>query len=224
MNHQQSTGNKLTIGLIDTFPIYRIGLTVAFREKFGAVLVSSGGDLDELVEKLDGAVPDLLVMVITAEQTQRLDQTLVPARLRFPEVPAVVCFNTVNETVMLKCLRAGVLGYLLNESSVDELFACIESVLKRRRYMNDLMGTLLFDLLVDERRLSKVEKVSTLNSREFAVAGLLSKGVKPSTIARTLGISPSSVSFLKKNIFQKLRIQNVRELGQVVEPGIGQTL
>ena len=109
-------------------------------------------------------------------------------------------------------LSAGAYGYLLKESSGEELIVAIHNGANGDRYVSrEINSVILKDY---QQNLKKRDKVSNspLSSREIEVLKLLAKGLNSKEIGAKLDISVKTVDAHRRKIMEKLHISSVAGL------------
>lgn len=122
-----------------------------------------------------------------------------PARSRngsaLPEGPRVLVLTALSsERAVRQALERGVHGYVLLESSIDELMHAVLAVCRGQRFLSPAVAQRMADSLTHE----------TLTSRENEVLALLAAGQCNKTIARQLQIAVGTVKAHVKAIMGKL--------------------
>jgi DNA-binding NarL/FixJ family response regulator len=119
----------------------------------------------------------------------------------------------------IKYLRSGAHGYLSKKSDLDTLSHCIQTVLDGKFYIDPKdLHTMLEGLTQGNRVSGKRGAVRRLmlTDRQNEIANLFAEGMSTSSIAKKLGLSPSTISTVKSNIYQKLKIDNVVDLREAL--------
>jgi DNA-binding NarL/FixJ family response regulator len=111
-----------------------------------------------------------------------------------PRVLVITLFD--KEIQICTALESGVLGYLLQSCSVDELFLAIQRVRHGKRYLCHAVAHCVAN------RLTHVP----LTPREMDVLQLLAQGRCNKIIARELGICVGTVKTHMKGLMQKLNV------------------
>lgn len=108
-------------------------------------------------------------------------------------------------TLLRKAIEIGVKGYLLKESSEQEILDCIHSVAKGSTYVNPSLTQYLIPLTKKENPL--LEK---LTKHEINILKLIAHQKTSTEIASMLFISPKTVSSHCSNIGKKLELTGVQ--------------
>jgi DNA-binding NarL/FixJ family response regulator len=125
-------------------------------------------------------------------------------RDRAPDARILVLTTYATDEFIFKALRAGARGYLLKDSSADELLAAIRAVSQ---------GRTLLAPAVAERLIAGVSDNAPepLTPRELQVLTLLGQGRSNGEIADALTIAPRTVKVHVQNILGKLGAGNRTE-------------
>lgn len=127
-----------------------------------------------------------------------------------PEIPIVVYSMYPEEQFGIRMLQAGAAAYLSKSRSTDELLEAIRRAHRGLRYVTQPIAQLLLESSGDHDG-----DGSRLSEREFQILQLMVEGSRTSDIARSLYISPSTVSTHVKRIKEKLGVSSNAELIQV---------
>ena len=105
---------------------------------------------------------------------------------------------------------SGACGYLLKDSSVDQLIAGIRSAAAGESLISPQIAAKMLQMLRAQR--STVDAAETiraeLSEREIEVLKLIANGNDNAQIARALFISPKTVKNHISNILMKLQMEN----------------
>lgn len=111
-----------------------------------------------------------------------------------------------------RLLEAGATGYLTKGCSAEELVTAVRQVACGRRYLASAVAQQLALASID----GDVSPFDALTSREFEVAMMLVCGKSPTLIGRQLNLSPKTVSTYKQRVLEKLRVEHVLGLAQLM--------
>ncbi len=120
----------------------------------------------------------------------------------------VLAFSHTNErSIITQMLHQGASGYLLKNTSVEELTHCIYKTLN---------GEVTFSKAVKEvlaRPASgDLKRVPELTKREKEVLGLIAEGKTTTLMAKQLFVSPLTIESHRRNLLQKFEAKNVASL------------
>jgi DNA-binding NarL/FixJ family response regulator len=117
-----------------------------------------------------------------------------------------------EDRVVLAAIEAGASGYLLKDSSFDELAQAVRQVMAGRVYISaELSG-----VVVRELRSLKAGALpapsAALTPREKELVQLFAEGWTTNEIAERLHLSPKTVATHRENVLRKLQARGVADL------------
>ena len=111
--------------------------------------------------------------------------------------------------MIVHLVALGADGFLLKDSSPNELEKAIATVIQDGQYFIELVHeTLALNLGKNGQRLAQLD----ISPREFQVANLLKDGLGTNEIAEKLGLAPSTIGSYRKSIMHKTKSKNIAEL------------
>lgn len=148
------------------------------------------------------------------------------AREHLPETKAIVLVQGAKlsehtEAALLDCIEAGAHGFVLEESSLQDLRNAIDAVMAGQRFYSQMIVETMFDQLAKFSRESRWRSrltVSTLTKRELEVLRWIAEGLSNKQVARKLCVSLYTVKNHVHNILEKLQ---VADRSKAVEHAIG---
>jgi DNA-binding NarL/FixJ family response regulator len=105
-----------------------------------------------------------------------------------------------------KMLENGADGYLLKNTSGDELFAALTQVLDGKTFLNAELQQLLMKGLREQKNIPQLTK------KEKEVLNLISAGLTNKEIATKMNLGEETIKSHRKNIMNKFDIHNTAEL------------
>ncbi|MGB6313533.1 MAG: response regulator transcription factor [Pseudolabrys sp.] len=109
-----------------------------------------------------------------------------------------------DPVVVTRALNAGATGYVIKDTSTEELVRAVNRVLKGLPYLSDdLSSKIVF---------ARKGPLTDLTPRELQTLGLLSEGKTYSSIAAHLNVSYKTVVNICWQLRQKLAVRNLQEL------------
>jgi DNA-binding NarL/FixJ family response regulator len=199
----------IRVALVDDQAIIRAGLERILSPTDGFEVVAECADGLQAVEELPGVRLDVILMDV---RMPRLDGIAATARLRATadEVPILVVTTFGEDENLWGALEAGAAGFVLKDSSADELIAAVRAVAG---------GGAWFDPAVAPRVLERYRRVvapaardearlERLTEREHAVLRLMARGATNSEIAASLYVAEATVKTHVGSIFTKLEVRD----------------
>jgi DNA-binding NarL/FixJ family response regulator len=132
---------------------------------------------------------------------------------KFPHVKIIALTMYANQKYITELYDAGVSGYILKNTTMEELSKAIKLVSDNEQYYCKEVSDVLYKALLKRDKLTKesveLEKVS---SREADILKLLCEQYTEDEIAEKLFISIKTVKVHKRNLFEKTHSKNLAGL------------
>jgi DNA-binding NarL/FixJ family response regulator len=205
-------GSAVEILIADDHPIVRQGLRQTVESAAGLKVVAEAGDGREAVAKIKELKPHVAVLDI---HMPLLDGFGVARAVREEGLPVGLVFLTFqrDEDVFNAALDLGVKGYVLKESAVSDIVACVRAVADGQHYASPSLTSHLVNrgrraaALVEER-----PGLAALTPTERQVLRLIADYKTSKEIAAELFVSPRTVETHRNHICQKLDLHGSHAL------------
>lgn len=195
--------------LVDDQELVRSGLRRILRRKDGFVIVAECSDGDEVPDAVTGSRPDVVVMDLRMKRVDGIEAT---RRLVAGDGPPVLALTTFNEDELLSAaLRAGAAGFVLKDSSAEELIRAVRAVARGDSYLDPAVTSRVLSTYrkaADGSQGKHGNHVEELTARELDVLTLIGKGHSNKEIADELCISAVTVKSHIGRIFVKLDLRD----------------
>ena len=131
-----------------------------------------------------------------------------------PEIKILV-FSGVDENIQsIKYINAGANGFLSKMSEEKEIKEAILKIHETGKYISSITQSLLIDSLHNRSIINPLQK---LTDRELEIAEMYAKGYGNLEIANNLNVKQNTISTIKKRIFDKLHIENIVDLAELIK-------
>jgi two-component system response regulator NreC len=124
----------IEIVLADDNRIVRQGVRALLESEPDFYILAEAKDGLETVRMVERFHPDVLLLDLIMPEMNGLEVTRV-VRKRFPKTNVVILSMHANEAYVLEALQAGAQGYVIKDSSSEELVRAIRKVAAGRRYL-----------------------------------------------------------------------------------------
>jgi DNA-binding NarL/FixJ family response regulator len=205
----QAKGEKsdLRVLLVDDHDLFRTGLRNLLEEQ-GLQIVGEAANGKDAIKAVREVAPDIVVMDLNMPGMSGVEATREITSVAPLTRVVVLTISDQDEDVM-DAIVAGACGYLVKDSSIQELIRGITSA---------AVGESLISPPIAAKVLQRVRAVTLdmgaqtiraeLSERELEVLRLIANGKDNSQIAEALHISPKTVKNHISNILMKLQIEN----------------
>jgi DNA-binding NarL/FixJ family response regulator len=198
---------KTRILLADDHAVVRQGFGRILAAQSDMEIVGEAGNGREAVEMAEKLKPEVVVMDVSMpelngiEATRRLVKSLPYTR--------VLALSMHKDSVYVReILRAGARGYLLKDSSDQDLIAAVRSLAKGEGYLSPAVsGAVLADY-----RQHVTDPIDLLTSREREVLQMIAEGQTNKDIAGKLNLSVYTVDAHRGRIMEKLNLHSAGEM------------
>lgn len=196
---------KTKIALVDDHALFRNGLRGLIDGNQGCCVVAEAGDGADFLECEEAMSADVVFMDI-AMPTLSGDKATAMALERNPNLKIICLSMFGDEKYYSRMVEAGAKGFLLKDSSIDEVFAAIKAVMNNEEYIcSEVMQAL-------SGAMRRNEETEVLSEREMDVLLGICRGLSTQEIADKLFLSKRTVDTHRANILEKTGSKNTASL------------
>ncbi|RKL64995.1 DNA-binding response regulator [Salipaludibacillus neizhouensis] len=203
---------KKNILIVDDHLVVREGLKLILETNESFKVIGEAGNGQEAIELLEKNIVDVILLDLNMPVMSGLEtiQHLNQEQINIP----VIILTTYNEDeLMLKGIQLGAKGYLLKDTSRDDLFRTIESALRGDTLLKPeiLMKILNIKEKSEKKDDNDKYKQSILTEKELFIILAVSKGYRNKEIAFDMGIAERTVKAHLTIIYNKLNVDSRSE-------------
>jgi len=198
----------IKLALIDDHQIVIEGLIAALKNYPSLEVVATANNGEDILSELTKHPVDILLTDVMMPVT---NGQLVAKKVRqlFPDIRIIALSMSGNGSVVEEMINdADIAGYLLKQSSINELVHAIEKVYNGGIYFQDS----ILDELTRHSNLKKEVTQSRLTPRERQIVALMERDFSNKQISEHLSIAVRTVETHRKNIFKKTGTNNLLSL------------
>jgi DNA-binding NarL/FixJ family response regulator len=201
---KRQTKTSIRLLIVDDHPVVRAGLSSMLGKQPGIKLIGAAAGAEEALALLAQTPADVILLDLRMPKMSGIEAMLAFRKLASP--PRIIILSSFEfEEEIYRAVQAGARGYLLKETSRDDIVAAIVAVHAGKQYFPPAIAN----------RLSDRTHRSTLSPRELEILELLSKGLTNKEIGRAFGISRYTVRNHINSINQKLEVCDRTEAASV---------
>lgn len=211
---------NIRVLIADDHTVVRKGLTALLSaEKYGIEVVAEASNGNEAIEKSLQLEPDVILMDLAMPGKNGLDAIAEIMQLQ-PQARILVLTSFADDDNVTQAVQDGAYGFLLKDTSLDELVQTIHSVYANRLTIPQELAPLL--LGGKTAQAEQGTATNDLTPRELEVIQCLSQGMSNKQIAQTLSIGTTTVRSHVSSMIRKLNLENRTQLALYArEHGIG---
>ena len=193
-----------SIVIADVHPLIRAGMASLIESEDNFKLLGQASSGSQAVEMCERLQPDLLLIDLNMPDCDGFE-AIGRISARRPDAKIIILSGHEREEDADRGMRAGASAYMLKSAPLDDLMACIHTVLSGKKYM------------MPELALKLASRIhgNQLTPRERDILGHLATGRSNKVIARAAGIGVGTVKFHVKSIMSKLNVCTRTEAAMV---------
>ena len=152
---------------------------------------------------------DLILMDIEMPNLNGIETTSL-VKKKYPQIKIIMLTVFDDDENIFEAIQAGADGYLLKDTSPQELFNAIVQTFEGGAVMTPSIAMRTLNLLRSPLlpKTDEIEESVELSKREVEVLEQLSTGLPYTAIAENLYVSPSTVRRHIENIYKKLQVHS----------------
>ena len=196
--------------IVDDQPVIRQGLTAILEKESNIEIIGEAKDGETAILQVEALKPDVVLMDILMPGIGGVEATKI-IRQRFSDVKILVLSMDDHDENITQALRYGAAGYILKQTSLEDLTLAIKVIDKGYTHLGPGLGEKIIEL-IPERDPKVIDILDQLTPREKEVVALIAQGISNQEIAEKLYISIKTV---KNHITSILSRLNLRDRTQV---------
>ena len=213
--------DTIRILIVDDHLVVRDGLSAMLARQQDFTVVGEASNGLEAVGKISELRPDVTLMDLRMPEIDGVE-AMRCIRENDPDAKFIVLTTFDGDEYIFDAIEAGAKGYLLKDTSREELFKAVRAVNRGESLIEPGVAAKVLDRFAQlSRQGAGLSSVEALSERELEVLQLIAKGSANKEIAGSLSISESTVKTHVANIFQKLNVNHRTEaVTQALQKGI----
>lgn len=214
----------LKILIADDHPLVRQAMRLVFDDYDSECEFNEADGLDPALELLAANPIDLLLMDLGMPGMSGAE-SLRALREAYPATKIAVVTGQDDRTTILECLSAGIHGYILKSSPVEEIMQAVTSIMAGHVYVTPALARFAPQHRAPQHDAESVQwhapagqgtiQAPRLTKRQAEVLRLLKQGQPTKQIARGLDLGIGTVKIHLAAVFRALDVKNRTEAALV---------
>ncbi len=198
----------MRVMIVDDHPVVRKGIRSILETEQDIRVVAEAESAEEAIGLVERKNPDLALIDIELKGPVNGIELIAQIRQKMPQVKTLVISMDDGSLYAERAVRAGARGYVAKDEASEKIVSAIRTVMKGEIYISDRLSG-----LIAARHIAGTEDVlSLLSNRELDIFKLIGQGHKRSEICRITGLNKNTVESHRRNIREKLSLQNSSDL------------
>ncbi len=201
----------IRVVVVDDQELFRRGLTMLLGVESDIEVVGEAGDGLHAPDLVAEVAPDVVLLDVRMPKRTGLE-ACIHIKERVPTARIIMLTVSDEEADLYEAVKNGASGYLLKDSSIDEVAQAVRVVAEGQSLISPSMAVKLLDEFKQMSRADK-DQVPTprLTDRELEVLKLVATGQNNREVAKQLFISENTVKNHVRNILEKLQLHSRME-------------
>jgi DNA-binding NarL/FixJ family response regulator len=198
--------DKLFTAIVDDHPIVIEGLKTLLQHEENLQVIGGFCNGNDLLSYLRINRVDLILLDITLPDISGMDLCQLIKKESVSTIILIIS-NRTERSIIMQTIQNGASGYLLKNSSLDELRHCIaEAVRGNICYSREIVE------IISRPSKNQLQGAPQVTRREKQILQLIAGGKTSQAIAQELFLSPLTVDTHRRNLMSKFGVKNVAEL------------
>ena len=197
---------SIRIIMVEDHPEYREGIALALETESDIQLTDQFGMAEQALKVLEhDTTTDVVLLDLNLPEMSGLEA--IPWIKKYcPKIKIIILSQSDNETNILNAIHLGADGYLLKESTLDQIISGIRSVVDGGASLDPRVAKFILNTI--QTKVPEPNSEPLLSKREIEILRLLSEGLMKKDISERLDIGITTVATHVRRIYEKLDVVN----------------
>jgi DNA-binding NarL/FixJ family response regulator len=188
----------IRVFLVDDHLVVRAGLRALLDTQPDVEVVGEASSGEEAAAAIQSASPDLVMMDLDMGTGMHGAEAIKRLRNDGLDVPVLVFTTYDTDADVVRAVDAGAIGYLLKDSTPDEIFGAVRGAVAGRSVLSPTVASRLVQQMQRPQE--------ALTARESELLSLLAEGMTNRELGKALFISEATVKTHLGHIYAKLGV------------------
>lgn len=188
----------IRVFLVDDHLVVRAGLRALLNTQPDVEVVGEASSGEGAATAIPSASPDLVMMDLDMGNGMHGAEAIKRLRSDGVDVPVLVFTTYDTDADVVRAVDAGAIGYLLKDSTPDEIFGAVRGAVAGRSVLSPTVASRLVQQMQRPQE--------ALTARESELLSLLAEGMTNRELGKALFISEATVKTHLGHIYAKLGV------------------
>jgi DNA-binding NarL/FixJ family response regulator len=210
--------NKIKLMIVDDHAVVRKGIINLLEDEENIEIVGEAPDGVEALEGIKELKPNIVLLDLSMPKMTGFEVAKIISQ-KYSTVRSIIFSMHNNQEYMVQAVENGAMGYLLKDTSKEEILKALDTVANGNKYFPPTVSAMIIDGLLNQKKNSssatKKEAsaiVNTLSKQEKVILNYIVEGLNSQEISEKLKLSVRTVSNHRANILRKTQVKNTAEL------------
>lgn len=210
--------NKIKLMIVDDHAVVRKGIINLLEDEENIEIVGEAPDGIEALEGIKELKPTIILLDLSMPKMTGFEVAKIISQ-KYSAVRSIIFSMHNNQEYMVQAVENGAMGYLLKDTSKEEILKALDTVANGNKYFPPTVSAMIIDGLLNQKKNSssatKKEAsaiVNALSKQEKVILNYIVEGLNSQEISEKLKLSVRTVSNHRANILRKTQVKNTAEL------------
>jgi two-component system, NarL family, nitrate/nitrite response regulator NarL len=197
--------------IVDDHLLFAQGLKLVLENNAKYIVSEIVDELDKVMQNVKTFLPEIILLDVNVNGINSKD-ICENITVQFPKIKVIVISMHHEFNIIREMKRAGAKGYILKNTSQEQIFKALEQVVTGKEYFEEEVSNIL-----TQGQNAHEFNLEQLNPREKKILALILKDKTNKKIAENLGLSIKTIEFYRTSLYIKLDVKNIIQLVQKVQ-------
>ncbi|RFS18110.1 response regulator transcription factor [Emticicia sp. C21] len=210
--------NKIKLMIVDDHAVVRKGIINLLEDEENIEIVGEAPDGVEALEGIKELKPNIVLLDLSMPRMTGFEVAKIISQ-KHSAVRSIIFSMHNNQEYMVQAVENGAMGYLLKDTSKEEILKALDTVANGNKYFPPTVSAMIIDGLLNQKKsgssTTKKETsaiVNALSKQEKVILNYIVEGLNSQEISEKLKLSVRTVSNHRANILRKTQVKNTAEL------------
>lgn len=204
--------SKIKLLVVDDHQVVRKGIVTLLEDEEDIIIVGEAENGLEALDKIKVLHPDVVLLDISMPKMSGLETAAIIDQ-NHKNVRSIMFSMHNNEDYIVKSVEAGAHGYILKDTTHEELLEAIRTVFNGEKYFNSHISSIIVNGLANRSKKSSAKNLAIkITKSEKVILNHIVNGLNSREIAEKMNLSVRTIDNHRAHIMKKTNVKNAVEL------------